>query len=63
MGEDISMKIPEFKKNLKIFQYVITYYCVTYGCRLKILVNLFVFLGVLLHPFTVFMRKKKIIGF
>ena len=27
------------QKNLKIFQNVIAYYCVTYGCRLKILVN------------------------
>ena len=40
MEEGISVKTPEFKKNPKIFQFVIIYYCVTYGYRLKIFVDL-----------------------
>lgn len=37
--ECISTKTPEFKKYLKIFQFVIIYYCVTYGYNLKIFVD------------------------
>jgi len=40
MEEGISVKTPEFKKNPKIFQFVIIYYCVTYEYRLKIFVDL-----------------------
>lgn len=38
--EGNSMKTPEFKKYLKIFRFVIIYYCATYGYILKIFVDL-----------------------
>ena len=62
MEEGISMKTPEFKKNPKIFQFVIIYYCVTYGYRLKIFVD-FCVSWCFFASNNVFMRKQKIIGF